>query len=681
MVFTVKNVGKRFGSTFVVRHVSFSLPSQGFVAIKGKSGSGKSTLLNLLSGLLRPEEGAVYYQGRNLAHFNAVKMRRFRLKETAMLFQHYNLIDGANGLENVALPLRLAGIGKRKAEKEANKLFARFNIQDLAEKNVDVCSGGEKQRIALLRSLIQRPKVLFCDEPTGALDEANAKFIMESLKQEAKKRLIVMVSHNEELIESFADSIIVVEQKQARFAKKASIKSETKPMEETRLPRGRGWAPFFTGRNLKRNALIDAIGFLGMLIGFSSLLITAGFYQGSKRVLEEEPKKSASYRCLSVSEKYYLESEGSPLKLVRRRRPERENVFDLLSAIEGVEVVPDYSFFFPSGHAFQIDGAAKPATSFQVYGSFDESILLEGSAPSPYELGCVVNEEFIAQYPEAKIGSEIAFSENYSLNYLGSIDEGMFRYSFILTGIISEFSFLSSEKVYIPYYALSGMLMKEKLPNLSAHFAQEITAANANEYLPNDHSVAGYQYLLFAKDDEAAETLFEKKIALESEENPLALSSSAYDAKKAFGDLTNAFSLSLLVFVGIAFLGVGLILAMTAYSGFMKRRKETAMLLVLGGAESEIGAIYLMEEVLLAVLAAGLSLLLSPLLQKGADAYLFTHFSMSGLVQIPLASFVGIPYLVPMALFLFALIISSLACLVPLRAIGRMPLAEILHDE
>ncbi|MBO4540696.1 MAG: ATP-binding cassette domain-containing protein, partial [Bacilli bacterium] len=253
--FILKNVGKRFGKAFVLRHVSFSLPDHGFYAIKGKSGSGKSTLLNLLSGLLSPEEGTVLFQGKNIAAFSKSRMRYFRLKETAMLFQHYNLIDGATGLENVMLPLLLSGVPKRKARAKAEKFFADFKMEALLKKNIDYCSGGEKQRIALLRALIGNPKVLFCDEPTGALDEDNAKFVMKTLKEESKRKLVIMVSHNEELIEEFADAILLVENKKLSLLKEVELPKPEKRKTKGSLRRPRGWSFFFTRRNLKRNAL------------------------------------------------------------------------------------------------------------------------------------------------------------------------------------------------------------------------------------------------------------------------------------------------------------------------------------------------------------------------------------------------------------------------------------------
>ena len=679
--FSLKNVGKQFGRNYVLRHVSFSLPDRGFYAIKGKSGSGKSTLLNLLSGLLQPEEGSVYFKGKNLASFSKNRIRQFRLKDTAMLFQHYNLIDGATGLENVSLAAVLAGVSREKARKKAAKLFKDFKMESLMNKNVDLCSGGEKQRIAVLRALIGNPKVLFCDEPTGALDEENAKFVMKVLKEQAQRKLVIMVSHNEDLIAEYADAVLLVENKKLTILKQKEEKPLPDKGKQTNLAKPRGWTSFFTWRNLRRNALVDLISFTALLIGFSALLVTAGFYQGSRNVLEEEPKKSVVYRAMSISEKSYLETENSPLRLVRKKRPEMENVLDLLEGTEGVSIVPDYTYFFPASHAFSMDQNPEPLTSFELYQSFDQSIIKEGSAPLRGEQGCLVNEEFVTEHPEVKLGSEVAFSENYSITYHGVKDVGVLHFSFLVKGIVSEFSFLNSEKVYVPYPDIQELLERERLENLSAYLEKEVTAANIQELLPSDHAATGYQYLLFAEDDEAVETLFRKKEELEEESNTIGIASNAYEAKTAFGSLTDAFALSLVVFVAIASLGVGLILAMTAYSGFIKRKKETAILLVLGAPEGQVGRIYLAEETSLSLFAAIGALLLLPLIQKGADAYLSSQFSLNGLVQIPLESFFGIPFLLPAALLVFAFLFSSISCLIPLRAIGRMPLAEILHDE
>ena len=679
--FVLKNIGKKFGTFFAIRHVSFSLPMRGFFAIKGKSGSGKSTLLNLLSGLLRPDEGSLYFLGQNLSSFSKERLRAFRAKETAMLFQHYNLIDGATGLENVALPLQLSGMSKKAAFSKAKTLFTKFGIRDLEEKNVDLCSGGEKQRIALLRALAGNPKILFCDEPTGALDEENAKFVMKVLKEQSKKKLIIMVSHNEELIEEFADSILLVENHRVRFIKEAKNEEKDKKPKEAVLKKPRGWTFFFTKRNIRRNLLIDAISFLALLVGFSSLLITAGFFQGSGNVLSNEPSKSVIYRKLSISEKSYLETEGSPLRLVRKQRPSMEKITTLLEKTPKVEVLPDYSFFFPRSHAFYLGEEQFPATFFEPYRSFDETIISKGSAPKEGNYECLVNEKFLEAFPKASIGQTISFSENYSLTYRGSKDAGTLRFSFSIVGVVSEFSFLNSEQVYVLYKDVEAILKQEPMPSLSELLEKETSAAEIGDYLPDNHSATGYQYLLFAEDNQTAESLFQKKKELEEKEDSLEISSDAFETKTAFESLINAFSLSLTLFVVIAFVGVGLILGMTAYSAFMKRKKETAMLLVLGAPKRQVGRIYLMEETSLAILASGISLALSPLLEMGADAYFNSQFAMKGLIKIPMESFFGIPFLLPVAVLLFAILFSSIACLLPLGAIGRMPLAEILHDE
>src|SRR5574344_2347693 len=186
----LRDVGKSFGSGdasfFAVRHVNLSFPRKGLFAIKGKSGSGKSTLLNLMAKLLYPSEGKIFFKGKDLTAIKGKRLAYFHLHEVTTVFQHYNLIEGASALSHVTLPLLLAKVPMNQAKKKAGALFAEFHLSSLENKNVDSLSGGEKQRVAIMRALSNDPAVLLADEPTGALDEKSSEAVMGMLQLIAK---------------------------------------------------------------------------------------------------------------------------------------------------------------------------------------------------------------------------------------------------------------------------------------------------------------------------------------------------------------------------------------------------------------------------------------------------------------------------------------------------------------
>lgn len=180
-----------------------------FLVIMGKSGSGKSTLLRILSGMDQPSSGEVYYCGKNLSHMNAKSLAAFRRNEVGYIFQDYNLIQEITNLENIILPLLINRYSGEKAKVIATEFASKFGVRELLSKYPYELSGGEAQRLAIIRALMNQPKILFADEPTGNLDSINSKNVIgffQYLNQTVKKT-IVMVTHDA-MVATYAQRIL-----------------------------------------------------------------------------------------------------------------------------------------------------------------------------------------------------------------------------------------------------------------------------------------------------------------------------------------------------------------------------------------------------------------------------------------------------------------------------------------
>ena len=180
-----------------------------FVALLGSSGSGKSTLLNLMAGLDRPTGGAIFANGRNLSEFSSLELARYRSRTVGMVFQSFNLLPRMTLEENVELPLRLAEVDRAERGARVQEALERVRLEKRLTHRPSELSGGEQQRAALARALVNRPTLLFADEPTGNLDSATGESIMLLLKEIQQKlgMTIVMVTHERPLAERFADRI------------------------------------------------------------------------------------------------------------------------------------------------------------------------------------------------------------------------------------------------------------------------------------------------------------------------------------------------------------------------------------------------------------------------------------------------------------------------------------------
>ncbi len=190
--------------------ISLQVPAGEFVALLGTSGSGKSSLLNLIAGLDRPTSGAVVVEGKNLAQLSREDLARHRLHTVGMVFQSFNLIPSMTVIENVELPLRFAEVDRSQRDSLAREALQRVGLGKRLEHRPSELSGGEQQRTALARALINRPKLLLADEPTGNLDSRTGTEIMNMIRDfnESMGMTVVMVTHERALAEQYAQRMI-----------------------------------------------------------------------------------------------------------------------------------------------------------------------------------------------------------------------------------------------------------------------------------------------------------------------------------------------------------------------------------------------------------------------------------------------------------------------------------------
>jgi putative ABC transport system ATP-binding protein len=202
----------QMGTTLVraVDDVTVSIRTGEFVALLGSSGSGKSTLLNLIAGLDRPTSGDIYAHDRNLAGMNSNELAKHRNHTIGIVFQAFNLLPRMTLEENVELPLRLAGVDRADRMARVREALERVRLGARLSHRPTELSGGEQQRAALARALVNRPAILLADEPTGNLDSATGDEIMVLLREinETLKMTIVMVTHEQPRAEKFAHRMI-----------------------------------------------------------------------------------------------------------------------------------------------------------------------------------------------------------------------------------------------------------------------------------------------------------------------------------------------------------------------------------------------------------------------------------------------------------------------------------------
>jgi len=195
-----------------VNDVSLTVPSGEFLALLGSSGSGKSTLLNLIAGLDRPSSGAVVANGQDLSKMSSLDLARYRRQTVGMVFQSFNLLPRMTLEENVELPLRLAEVDRSERASRVREALQHVGLEKRIGHRPSELSGGEQQRTAIARALVNRPKILLADEPTGNLDSTTGESILTLLREIQRNpgMTIVMVTHERTLAERFADRLAVM---------------------------------------------------------------------------------------------------------------------------------------------------------------------------------------------------------------------------------------------------------------------------------------------------------------------------------------------------------------------------------------------------------------------------------------------------------------------------------------
>ena len=207
-----KHYGKEPNVTKALNGISFQVVKGEFLGIMGSSGSGKTTLLNCLATIIKPTDGSIQMQGKDLGQLKGNHLADYRGKEIGYLFQNFELLDNLTAKENILLPLSLHKVDANESKVRLELLSQYLDISELLNKFPSQLSGGQRQRVAAARALILDPKIVFADEPTGALDSKNATILMQKLSEmnQVEETTILMVTHDS-VAASFCNRILFIQ--------------------------------------------------------------------------------------------------------------------------------------------------------------------------------------------------------------------------------------------------------------------------------------------------------------------------------------------------------------------------------------------------------------------------------------------------------------------------------------
>lgn len=698
----IRNVSKVYKSedgheNYAMNHVSLSLPNKGLVAIVGKSGSGKSTIINMLSLIDKPTSGHIYINKESIHHWKKKRIEKYHNQDIGILFQHYHLLENHTVLFNIMLPALIAGEREKIAKEKAKNLLESIsfpkNLYNSICKNL---SGGEKERVALLRAVINNPKILLCDEPTGALDSHNSEMVMEILKTFSEDRLVVIVSHNVSLINKYADRVITI--KDGKIENDETIndlKSNNQTPKKEKKGTNKKWVNRITFDNFKRRITRNLISTITLVIGLVASLLIIGFSNGSTPSITQNSYKQLDYGIATISKQKSENIAGSKMALVQQTRPTFEELNSYHTILNNYEIENNFSSLVPRYLSICIGEEKLTEFSYNPIYSFSDNyinkdILIEGYFPTTDNLFEVVINKKAYEILKKKsidnplnISLDISFTKEFHY-YTGDEQNpcinDIFSYqkTIHIVGVVEEMEFLSTPKIYYSYKALVDYLFEYPLNNLSTYYERDITWYERVATANNNDDISSYSYYLFLKDIDTAPII---ESHINQIVDPFVIESTPVTLSQTLLNLVNAATMGMEVFLGISILGTALILGIVSFSSYSEDRKIIAILSSIGANRSDITDIYVLENVLVAMIALAISFIVSPFLALPVNSLVFQLSGFAHIVAIPFNSFLNVPFLLPLIIIVATIFIAVIATVLPISLSNNISLKKELMDE
>ena len=665
----------------------------GLLCIIGKSGSGKSTMLNMIGLLDFPTSGEVYINNKSTKKMSEKERNRFRCNNCGFIFQHYHLLENQSATINVMLPALINGQSKSKARKRANKLLAEFGLEEKANKKANKYSGGEKERIAIARAMINNPEIILADEPTGALDSKNSDSVMKILKELSNDRIVVMVTHNSSLAEKYADKIIKIQdgniQESIEKTKKDDIDTHKK---DKRYFIKDNWSGFLIISNLLRRFSRNVVSSISLIVCIVATLLIMGFSYGSGASIDNETLKQFDLGVGCVSKETSEKVDKSSLSLIKTTRPTSNDLVVLKNNN------PDFAFGLHydallSGYNFYIgDEALNELIYSKVYSYQEENVdinlLDRGEMPNDVLEEVVVNESAykyllnkfnfdpLNSYIEMKVINEFTYyTGEETIPYINDIF--VFEHKFLIKGIVKELNFLNVPKVYYSYVALEEYMENTLLNNLSTYFERDINWYERVKDSSNSDQLSSYAFDVFLKDIQKHKLLRNNSLEFAD----IKYTNSSLVLGDTLKSLIEASCVGMELFLIIAMVGSCLIVGILSLSSYSEDRKNCAILSCLGATNSQIEDIYLSENLCIAIFSLTISFLVALLVVSPINKLIKAIFGMSNMIVIPYKSFLDIPYGLPLIIVGGIILLVSLATLIPIKLSKKISLKEELADE
>lgn len=616
----LKNVCKKYDRE-VLKKINLKFGNKGLICLVGESGSGKTTLLNIIGGLEQPDSGKVIFNGNNIKNIDS---SFYSNQLVSFINQNYNLIDKYTVLENILLPIELRRI---RSPCNVDNILKMLGIYSLKNKKVISLSGGEKQRVAIARCIVQNTRVILADEPTGALDSENAYSVMRILKNLSKQKLVIVVTHNIELANSFADDIIKINDgkicsKLKVINKYSKIKCNRKiKLSFIKLVK-------YAIKNLNNKLLRNILTILAFTIGLLSLGIVLSIKTGFNKELDSLNKSSFFNYPLVISKNNYVDDFSNKVENkngvnVKKGSFVTNEIDDkLISLVNNIDknYVNGITYYRDIDYEFKNISYVNPSNNY--------FYIVSGRMPENK------NEVLILYDEEDSISDKL-------YNYLDVANNGLINNIFkvndkelMITGIVK------SNNDY--FRSLSGILYSNDLFDNEIIdiyiYANNLKAKNKIKDLLKDYEIF----------DNAEEVVNLTK------------------------KMVDGISLVLILFSVISLIVSMIMIFVISYISVMERNKDIGIYKSIGFRNKDIKNLFIVENLIIGMCSFYLTMIFILLVSNVINKFVYSYINFEHIMSLDILNII--------LLFFLSLILCYVASFIPAKIASSKKIVDIFNN-
>ncbi len=601
-------------SVFNMSNINLTIKGPQLVIILGVSGSGKSTLLNIISGIEKSDSGEIFYDEINKS-------------EIGMVFQDYKLFQEHDVMFNVTLPLLIKGISLQKAHQTANYWLSYFSIEQLKKKKIKLLSGGEKQRVAICRALINDSKVLLADEPTGALDHNNSISVFDMLKKISRTKLVIVVTHNEQLAFKYADRLIRM--RDGKIESDNNSCSNTLLIEDNKILNTKSKISFpFWLFSIVANRMRKTVRKMGLLISVIAfcmifIMVSLTFVNEAQEHILEGMNSYGDYGVFNITKVETIKGDNALFDLKRMERPQLYEINEIKQRISSLRV------FYSLGAIID---------EYININDNDEVILNVRFAPIFDAIGDSVEHVIINDKLNKMLDKNPQLSANFkekTSQTFGVYDVFSLTLNLQIESVVNEFGLLNTPTIYYNYRLMQELLISKMCVNHTKLFGRPYSWFDVICHAKNTEPLSNYALTVVIKDEDVNDfaMLFNSK-TVDYLVPHYEISSFSLAIKDSLTTVLALVQTAIIIFIGLAILGTCLILIMSTYINAFENRKESAIIKSLGGKESEILGTFVLYNSTLFFIAYLIANLSNLFLTRFINNIIYKYFSIANFLSI-----------------------------------------------